>query len=108
MTVPVVAELSAWTSVYGRLAPPPPVAAASAGWTAIAATPAAARDTAATLMASVRLRSRTAGNTIAPLGGTPGLIARRLDSGKKGTGRRNFADLDGKHIDISLQDLYEN
>src|SRR5690348_3272544 len=66
MTVPVVAELSAWTSVYGRLAPLPPVADASAGWTAMAATPAAARDTAAALSASIRLRSRTEWDTGAP------------------------------------------
>src|SRR5580693_10357684 len=39
MTVPLVAEFSAWTSVYGRLAPLPPVAAAQAGAAATRAPP---------------------------------------------------------------------
>jgi len=75
----------------------------------MAATLAAASDTAATLSTSIRLRSRTAWNTIAPLdaerrASSPGAWY----SGKKGTGGRNFADLDGKHLDISLQDVYGN
>ena len=39
MTVPLVAEFSAWTSAYGRLAPLPPVAAAQAGAAATRAPP---------------------------------------------------------------------
>src|ERR1700760_348492 len=65
MTVPLVAELSACTSVYGRLAPPPPVAA-DAGVTATAAMPAAVSDTAAAVTAKARRRSRNDGNTWRP------------------------------------------
>src|SRR5450755_1915289 len=63
MTVPLVAELSACTSAYGRLAPLPPVAAADAGWTATAATPATTSDAALAARASVRLTARMDWNT---------------------------------------------
>jgi hypothetical protein len=72
-----VAELSACTSAYGRLAPLPPVAA-DAGWTATAATPAAASDTVPAARARARLRSRMEWNTVAPLDAEkPGLSRRR-------------------------------
>src|ERR1039457_4206249 len=63
MTVPLVAEFSACTSAYGRLAPLPPVAAADAGWTATAATPATTSDAALAARASVRLTARMDWNT---------------------------------------------
>src|ERR1700722_3845042 len=57
MIVPLVAELSAWTSVYGRLAPLPPVAvAAKAGVAASTATP--ARPAVASVMDVAPARSR--------------------------------------------------
>src|ERR1700723_2534936 len=79
MTVPVVGEFWAWTSVYGRLAPWPPVAvAAKAGVAASTATP--ARPAVASVMevapaSSRRLRPRSLGgldggagwNTVDPL-----------------------------------------
>ena len=67
MTVPLVAEFSAWTSVYGRLAPLPPVAAAAdADGTATAASPAAVSDAAAAVSASDRRRFRMGLNTWRP------------------------------------------
>src|ERR1035441_14168 len=66
MTVPLVAEFSACTSAYGRLAPLPPVAAAHAGAAARARTPPAASNAALLAKATTRLRFRMVLNTFAP------------------------------------------
>ncbi|WP_257040476.1 hypothetical protein [Streptomyces sp. OK228] len=60
-----MAEFSACTSTYGRLAPLPPVAvdAAQAGWTASATTPTAASIAVLTAQTRARLRSRMEWNT---------------------------------------------
>src|ERR1700732_5400398 len=71
MTVPLVAEFSACTSAYGRLAPLPPVAAAQAGWAARATTPPTASSEALPARAMARLRSPMGWNTFAPLGPEP-------------------------------------
>src|ERR1035437_1536299 len=66
MTVPLVAEFSACTPAYGRLAPLPPVAAAHAGAAARARTPPAASNAALLAKATTRLRFRMVLNTFAP------------------------------------------
>src|SRR5450759_3476036 len=66
MTVPLVAEFSACTSAYGRLAPLPPVAAAHAGASARARTPPAASNAVLPAKATSRLGFRMAFNTFAP------------------------------------------
>src|SRR5258708_694014 len=85
MTDPLVAEYSACTSAYGRLAPLPPVAAADAGWTATAATPATASDAVPAARASVRLRLRMEWNTVAPLDTGDGGVGDRGAQGVQGT-----------------------
>ena len=62
MTVPLVAEFSAWTSTYGRLAPLPPVAAAPAG-AAAARAPPLASNAVLPVRAIKRLRVRGGRNT---------------------------------------------
>src|ERR1700722_13944525 len=74
MTVPLVAELSACTSTYGRLAPVPPVAAAQAG-TARAKIPPRASSAALATNATTRLRYRMDRNIFAPFGAAVRWIA---------------------------------
>src|ERR1700722_6594935 len=96
MTVPVVGEFCARTSVYGRPAPWPPVAvAAKAGVAASTATP--ARPAVASVMdvapaTSRRLRPRSFGglklgggwNTVDPLdAGDVAWVGDRVDSGRR-------------------------
>src|ERR1700755_867823 len=67
ITDPLVAEFSACTSTYGRLAPLPPVAAAAAahaGGTASANMPPAVSSAVLTARTSRRLRSRMDWNTM--------------------------------------------
>src|ERR1700684_1095485 len=109
MTVPVVGEFWARTSVYGRLAPWPPVAvAAKAGVAASTATP--ARPAVASVMEvaparSRRLRPRSFGG----LDGGPGWnTVDPLDTwgvARVGDRERSVADCDAKLLDISLQDV---
>src|ERR1017187_3963144 len=64
MTVPLVAEFSACTSAYGRLAPLPPAAAAHAGAAARARTPPAASNAVLPAKATSRPGFRMAFNTL--------------------------------------------